>query len=523
MTEKEQKSLRRLIMYDKIQKLYKDEHMTIRGIVRETGLNFRTVQKYLNMGQKDFEKLSDKVINRPQILDPYKDFIVGKLERFQNTPAAQMHDWLKEHFPDFPDVAPKTVYNYVMKIRQDFNLPKTVDNERQYSSLPETMPGEYAQVDFGQTKLRCGDGRRVKVYFIAILLVYSRYKFIWFQDKPFTSDTAVMGHEKAFEFFHGIPHKMIYDQDAVFLYDENIGDYRMAQVFDSYVKSRPFKPIFCRPADPESKGKVENVVKYVKQNFLLNRQYSDLGNLNNEAVAWLDRTGNAMKHNTTCKVPYDVWSSIEFKELLPYLPMVLQETRIGHKVLKTNSIKYRGNVYSLPVGTYRGEDTRVLVNEENGKVFFKDMDDNLIAFHDIPAGKGHVVTNKNHSRDTSISISEKCDYVKSLFTNKDGIDIFIAHLRERYPRYMRDQLAVLITSITKYGQKRADEVLDICIQNKLFSATDFKDIISCGPLPTADEVIPVITTLGDSNTRLVVNVKPNRSSIDIYEDMFNAL
>ena len=61
---------------------------------------------------------------------------------------------------------------------------------------------------------------------------------------------------------------IIYDQDAVFLYDENIGDYVMIAVFGSYVKSRPFNAVFCRPADPEAKGKVENCVKYVKQNFL---------------------------------------------------------------------------------------------------------------------------------------------------------------------------------------------------------------------------------------------------------------
>ena len=48
-------------------------------------------------------------------------------------------------------------------------------------------------------------------------------------------------HEKSFEYFKGIPKNIIYDQDAVFLYDENIGDYVMTAVFGSYVKSRPFK------------------------------------------------------------------------------------------------------------------------------------------------------------------------------------------------------------------------------------------------------------------------------------------
>lgn len=80
----------------------------------------------------EFENFTDHVINRAHILEPYKDFIVQKLSQYQDTPAFQMHDWLKENHPDFPKVAPKTVYNYVMKIRQEYNLPKLSENERQY-------------------------------------------------------------------------------------------------------------------------------------------------------------------------------------------------------------------------------------------------------------------------------------------------------------------------------------------------------------------------------------------------------
>lgn len=520
MTEKDHKALSRLIMYDKIKRLYEVEHRSIRWIAKQLGINFRTVRKYLKMDHREFESYSDKVISRAHILEPYKDFIIGKLSLYPDTPAAQMHDWLKECHADLPKVAPKTVYNYVMKIRQEYNLPKVCENERQYAALPETAPGEYAQVDFGQTKLRRSDGNRIRVYFIAILLCYSRYKFIWFQDKPFTSETAVTGHEKAFAFFRGVPKNLVYDQDAVFLYDENVGDYRMTQVFENYVKSRPFRVIFCRPADPESKGKVENVVKYVKQNFLLNRQFSSVDNLNAEALAWLERTGNAMIHNTTCKVPYDMWCR-ECKDLLPYIPVTAPEAKSGHKVLKTNSVKYRGNTYSLPLGTYRGEDTRVYLSEEKGDLVIRNIDDAVIARHLIPAGRGQMVINKNHARDTSVSVSEKCEYVKGLFTDQESVCIFLARVRERYPRYMRDQLATLINCVTKYGQKRADEVLAECVRNKLFSATDFKEIITSGPAPCAED-ITVIKPLGDATAKLMVNVEPNRSSIDVYDDLFKA-
>ena len=167
MTEKEFKSLTRFIMYDKIHQLHNEEHRSIRWIAEYLGVNFRTVKKYLEMDPADFQQYSESMNNRSCLLEPYKTFIVERLSQFQDTPAAQMHDWLKEHYPSFPNVAPKTVYNYVMKLRQEHNLPKIRINERQYECLPDTPPGKYAQVDFGTCKLRQGDGVRKRVHFWA--------------------------------------------------------------------------------------------------------------------------------------------------------------------------------------------------------------------------------------------------------------------------------------------------------------------------------------------------------------------
>lgn len=211
MTEKDYKTACRMITYDKIRLLRDVEHKSIQWIADHLGLNFRTVKKYLQMDRAEFEAFSENITNKPFILEPYRDFIVQRLSQFQDTPAAQMHDWLKECHPNFPKVSPRTVYNYVMKIRSEYNLPKVTENERVYQALPQTPPGMYAQVDFGHKKLRSSDGKMHTVHFMAMLLCYSRQKFVWFQDKPFTSESAVVAHEKSFEYFKGIPKNIIYD------------------------------------------------------------------------------------------------------------------------------------------------------------------------------------------------------------------------------------------------------------------------------------------------------------------------
>ncbi len=69
--------------------------------------------------------------------------------------------------------------------------------------------------------------------------------------------------------------------------NENLGDVILTSTFKQYTKSGSFRLYFCRRADPESKGKVKNVVQDVRKNFLYNRLYSDLETLNTKAIVCL--------------------------------------------------------------------------------------------------------------------------------------------------------------------------------------------------------------------------------------------
>lgn len=121
----------------------------------------------------------------------------------------------------------------------------------------------------------------------------SRYKFIYLQNIPFTAKTVVYAHHLAFKYFGGMPKMVIYDQDKKILVSENYGDYVMTDEFARFVAAAHFEPVFCMPADPASKGLIENVVKYVKGNFLAGRTYVNITTFNEEAIGWLERTGNA--------------------------------------------------------------------------------------------------------------------------------------------------------------------------------------------------------------------------------------
>jgi transposase len=146
------------------------------------------------------------------------------LARCSSLWAAQIKDRLKEYFEELPDVHSKTVYNFVQQIRQENNLPKKpVKSPRQYVKEVELAYGKEAQVDFGEYNMAKASGGRQKVYFFAMILSRSRGKFIYFQSAPFTSSTAVEAHQLAFEYFGGVPEKIRYDQDRVFMVEKNMG------------------------------------------------------------------------------------------------------------------------------------------------------------------------------------------------------------------------------------------------------------------------------------------------------------
>ena len=100
------------------------------------------------MSEEEFVEYQEVIKARTRELDAYEGFVKIKLEKYPQTSSAQMHDWLKEHYDHFPGVSTKTVYNFVMRIRQQHNIPKT-GKQRDFCIVEEQPYGKQAQVDFG--------------------------------------------------------------------------------------------------------------------------------------------------------------------------------------------------------------------------------------------------------------------------------------------------------------------------------------------------------------------------------------
>jgi len=507
------------MMYHEIHKM-KRVGFSTRKIGQELVLNFRTVKKYLDMSEDDFFRHLESKGQRYKILVPYEEFTKEKLNLYPETKSAQLHDWLKENHEDFPKVCPKTVYNFVMYVRQKYNIPQQ-SIIREYFPVEEKPYGKQAQVDFGETSMRKRDGGRKKIYFFTMVLSRSRFKFVHFETQPFTTQLAISAHEKAFECFGGIPQEIVYDQDKVFIHGENAGDYLLTKEFKNYTSIRGFQLYFCRKADPESKGKIENVVKYVKQNFLFNRSFTDIETLNEQADEWLMRTANTMPHNRTRKVPFYEWHT-EKNHLNPFVPLPIQDNPYKpYNVMKDNSIRFKGNIYTLPQGTYQGKSTSVLIRLQENILCIYNQHKELICSHEVCLQKGMLISNTNHKRDKSKKIDELIQSISSCFEKPEKVKTYLENIRKEKPRYIRDQIAILEKVTKLHDIDIVYQGIEFCIEKNMFTVADLNSIVeNIKSKNKKDENLPQeeVKPLPECAENLKkASIEPSKSDIDEYQ------
>jgi transposase len=513
------KTMTHWIMYHTVQQLQRDG-LSVQAIAKYLVMNRRTVVKYLAMSEDEYEQFLLQKDSRSKLLDTFELFVKDRLQAHPAASAAQVHDWLKEHHKRFPPISPKTVYNFVMAIRQKYSI-KLEEASREYFVVEELAYGLQAQADFGQYILRNADEKRKKVHFFVMMLSRSRMKFVRFSAIPFTSRTAIGAHEEAFKFFMGKPKEVVYDQDRLFLVDENLGDLLLAQEFKNYVSEQSFGLHFCRKSDPQSKGKVENVVKFVKNNFLYGRAYYDIDILQGQVLGWLDRTGNGMAHTTIRKVPSQEWI-IEREYLTPWVPIHTLPAYIMRYVRQDNTLSYQGNIYTVPQGTFK-KDGQVMIWIKEDELHIHDDQRKFLCKHRIPQNKGNKVINTDHKRDKTRKLRDLVADVAALFSNPLLAGQYFESINQVKPRYMRDQLQAIRETIRGRNEELVNKVLEKCVQERYLSAVTFSELITMYDDQDKSVAAPAIgkIILMDPNNSTKAETKPDKSDLDDYEKIFS--
>jgi hypothetical protein len=267
---------------------------------------------------------------------------------------------------------------------------------------------------------------------------------------------------------------------------------------------------------------VENVVKYVKQNFLYNRTFHNIETLNDEAMNWLGRTANMLPHAFTKKEPHSEWL-IEQPFLKPYQPHPVKVVPISTYMVRTdNAIMYKGNLYSLPSGTYQGKGSKVAIKVQQGYLVITDEEGNHeLCRHRLAVGKGKKIINTDHKRDKTAAIDEMIAQLSELLPDAAKGKEWLAGIRKDKPRYIRDQIIMVRQTIREASPEIVAQTLDYCLENRIYNASDFKAIITHlleEQQPSREAKIITLNPLSGSVSKEAFR-KPATSSIEDYQQI----
>ncbi len=255
----------------------------------------------------------------------------------------------------------------------------------------------------------------------------------------------------------------------------------MNQRFHQYATAAGFRIRACEGYDPESKGKVEAGVKYVKYNGLYGESFANWSDLERSLADWLDQTANQRIHGSTGQVPQTCYAQAERMHMLPYLTpscvdALPHPARVTRKADKTGLIAWQSNKYSVPMAY---QNARVGVDEQAGQLRISDPGSGeLIAAYLIGLEKGQIIKNTHHYRDLNLRIETLENALKELLGYPELAIALCALLKASAPKIYKDQLAganrVLAQHIRQYGAI-PEALLTRLIDVPRLTATGLKD------------------------------------------------
>ena len=155
-------------------------------------------------------------------------------------------------------------------------------------------------------------------------------------------------HKLAFEYFGGVPEEILYDQNRCVVLKPGIKDVSLNSRFLDFALHYNFRPRLCRIYRPETKGKVENTVKYVKRNFLSIQDTNNIAVLNQRKRDWLFKINNKV-HSTTQEIPFKRLPMEHLQDIWEYLIGHGYDVERGRQLMKFNiqTTDYSADVQSL--------------------------------------------------------------------------------------------------------------------------------------------------------------------------------
>jgi transposase len=325
--------------WEEIRYRVRREGISKRKVLRETGMHWQTLEKVLTHPEPPGYQFSKPRPKRK--IGPYLERIRqiikddAKIHRKQRHTAKRIFERLREEGYTGGYTQVKEAVRQIKATRQEVFMPLI------------HRPGE-AQVDFGYALVN-ENGLLRKVVFFVMSLPYSGALFVQVFERICT-EMFQEAHVRAFDFFGGVPHRITYDNESVFV-SKILGAHER-QVTDGFLKLKSyylFDAHFCRVRRPNEKGVVENMVRFARQNFLVPvPQVRNLETLNDQLIVHCRE--DLVRRLRGQHAPKATLLEEERQHFLPLPPSPFDAcSRDSTPASSLSLVRFDNNDYSVPV------------------------------------------------------------------------------------------------------------------------------------------------------------------------------
>ena len=248
-----------------------------------------------------------------------------------------------------------------------------------------TSPGEYFQMDWGFINVSTPYGQEYTAACFAMICHHCGMRYVEFFPNA-KQENLFIGMLHAFAYM-GIPEYVRTDNmKSVVVRRDLEGNPVWQKDYEAFMRTVGFKTRLCKPRHPFTKGKVERLVRFVKENFLAGRQFWNYSDLNAAALEWCNNQNrNYQKaideipenlHNNLCVGNLKVLA--EDVEILKYLCPL-------RKISFDGFVNFEGRRFGIP---YRhvGRLARICRRNDLISIYSEDLKE-LLVTHDVTWSK----------------------------------------------------------------------------------------------------------------------------------------
>lgn len=376
-------------------------NLSNRKIAADMGVHRETVKKYRGWAaeqgllegslppMEELKALAEATLPGPtppqnvSSVEPYREVVVQLRE--ENVEMAAIWERLKER-------------GYTGSYSSVRRFVKRLDDAKAPEAFVrvETKPGEEAQVDFGSAGKMFDPAteKERKAWGFVMTMSWSRHQYVEFVFDQ-KVETWLLLHRHAFEYFGGVPERVVIDNLKAAITKACWEDPQVQQSYRECAEYYGFLIGPCRPGTPRHKGKVEQGgVHYVKRNFLAGKKGLTITQANRDVLVWCEKTAGRRSHGTTKEQPLERFEEVEQARLkpLPETPYDMAVWKVA-KVARDCYVTFEKAYYSVPFRLV-GQQVRVRGGLRDLRIFTMDFEP--VATHERASKPGERLTNLDH-------------------------------------------------------------------------------------------------------------------------------